>query len=64
MKRESELIHPKKMFEMKQAQYELKNKTKMNLKKELEEEIKHLKKYSFDKVNSSFHVNDKNKELR
>lgn len=37
MKRESELINPKKMFEMKQAQHELKNKTKMNLKKEFED---------------------------
>lgn len=32
MKRDSEMVHPKRIFEIKQLQYELKNKTKMNLK--------------------------------
>jgi hypothetical protein len=35
MKRENEMIHPKRIFEMKQAQFDLKNMTKMGLKKEL-----------------------------
>jgi hypothetical protein len=32
MKKETEMIHPKRIFEIKQMQFELKNKTKMSLK--------------------------------
>jgi hypothetical protein len=64
MKRESELINPKNIFEMKQIQYDLKSKTKINLQKEFESELQALKQSPFLKVNASFHINDKNKELK
>jgi hypothetical protein len=47
MKRENEMIHPKRIFEMKQAQFDLKNMTKMSLKKELETQLRMEKKADF-----------------
>lgn len=53
------MVHPKRIFEIKQLQYELKNKTKMNLKSSFEQHIDPKIGTTIDKLNSNFHLNDK-----
>lgn len=59
MKRDSEMVHPKRIFEIKQLQYELKNKTKMNLTSSFEQHIDPTIGTPIDKLNANFHLNDK-----
>lgn len=58
------MVHPKRIFEIKQLQYELKNKTKMNLKSSFEHHIEPKSGNSIDKLNSNFHLNDKTLEIK
>jgi len=58
------MIHPKRIFEIKQMQFELKNRTKISLKNSFEIPLDNNRSSNFEKLDSNFHINDKNRELK
>ena len=64
MKRDLEMVNPKRIFEIKQLQYELKTKTKINLKNTFSLDLKPELSQNFQKIEDNFNINDKNKELQ
>lgn len=54
------MIDPRRIFQMKKIEYQLKNSNKINLKKEFSLEIQKISNKNIDKMKSSFHINQKN----
>ena len=61
MKKETDMIHPKRIFEIKQLQFELKHKTKINLKNSFDVHLENNNSSTFEKFDANFHINDKNR---
>ena len=64
MKKDSDFIHPRRVFEMRQLQFELKYQNKFNLKNSFDFKDGPNISTTFDKFDANFHINDKNKELK
>ncbi len=60
MKRETDMVNPKRIFEIKQLQYELKNKTKITLKHSFDLS-QQPKPSQISKLDCNFHLNDRTK---
>ena len=64
MRQPVDMINPRRIFEIKQMQFELKNRTKMSLKDAFELNLSSTLGSNFDRLDANFRVNDKNKELK
>jgi len=58
------MINPKRISEMKQLQYDLKSKTKMQLPHSIDMLASQKNSLEFKKVKDHFQINDKNRELK